>query len=224
MLVEILDDEEKVAARGAALIAEAAVEAVSTRGRFLLALSGGRTPWLMISDLARRPVPWEATHIFQVDERIAPSGSAERNLTRLEAILSSVPARIHDVPVAEADSAAAAASYAHTLDVLAGHPPVLDLIHLGLGADGHTASLIPGDPILGVTEADAAVTGPYQGRRRISMTFPVLNRARRVLWIVTGADKKDALARLRRGDETIPAGRVRRDRALLIADRSAAGA
>jgi 6-phosphogluconolactonase/glucosamine-6-phosphate isomerase/deaminase len=126
------------------------------------------------------------------------------------------------MPVEAANLEAAAAEYAVTLRDLAGTPPVLDLVHLGLGPDGHTASLVPGDPVLGVTTADVAVTGAYQGRRRMTLTYPALDRARSVLWLVTGADKTEMLRRLRDGDPTIPAGRVRSDRATVLADAAAA--
>jgi 6-phosphogluconolactonase len=102
-------------------------------------------------------------------------------------------------------------------------PAVLDLVHLGLGPDGHTASLVPGDPVLAVTDRAVALAGPYQGHRRMTLTFPVLDRARRILWLATGAEKKPMLARLRAGDRSIPAGRVSSERALLLTDRAAAG-
>jgi 6-phosphogluconolactonase len=114
------------------------------------------------------------------------------------------------------------ARYAQTLVDIAGSPPVIDLVHLGLGPDGHTASLVPGDAVLGVTDADVALTGVYQGRRRMTLTYPALNRARRVLWLITGEDKATMLVRLRRGDPGIPAGRVRQEHAIVIADRAAA--
>jgi 6-phosphogluconolactonase len=126
------------------------------------------------------------------------------------------------MPVEEADLASAAERYQRELRAVAGTPPVLDLVQLGLGADGHTASLFAGDPALDVEDADVAASGPYQGRRRVTLTLPALGRARRILWIVTGAAKADALARLRRGDRGIPAARVRSDRALLLADEAAA--
>ena len=114
-------------------------------------------------------------------------------------------------------------AYTDALRAAAGEPPVLDLVLLGLGPDGHTASLVPGDPSLEVTDADVAIAGPYQGRRRMTLTYPVIDRARRVLWVVTGAEKSDMLRRLRDGDREIPAGRVRQDRALVFADRAAGG-
>jgi 6-phosphogluconolactonase len=224
--VEILADAEAAARRAAEILAAAARAAAAARGRFLLALSGGQTPRLMLRALAGQEVPWEAVEVAQVDERVAPAGHADRNLTALrETLLGPTPLRaeqIHAMPVEAPDLAAAAAAYAATLQAIAGRPPVLDLVHLGLGPDGHTASLVPGDPVLEVTDSDVAVTGVYQGRRRMTLTYPVINRARRIVWLVTGRDKAAALRRFRDGDRSLPACRVRRDHALLLADRAAA--
>jgi 6-phosphogluconolactonase len=225
--VEILADAEAAARRAAEILAADAREAVAARGRFVMAVSGGQTPWMMLRALASEDVPWKAVHVLQVDERVAPAGDPDRNLTHLsESLLSNAPlppAQIHAMPVESADLPAAARAYAKTLETLAGSPPVLDLAHLGLGPDGHTASLVPNDPVLEVTDRDVALTGVYKGRRRMTLTYPVLNRARRILWLVTGSEKVPMLARLRAGDTTIPAGRVRRDAALVLADSSAAG-
>ena len=226
MKLEVLSDVESVARHAAEVIAAEARAAVKARGRFAVAISGGRTPWVMLRALSSLDVPWENVHVLQVDERIAPDGHADRNLTHLRASLLAParpgPAQIHAMPVESADLDEAAARYAQTLVDIAGSPPVLDLVHLGLGADGHTASLVPGDPVLDVTDADVALTGLYQGRRRMTLTYPVLNRARRVLWLITGEDKAAMLVRLRRGDPAIPAGRVRQDHAMVLADRAAA--
>lgn len=225
---EILADAEAVARRAAEIIAGEARAAVAARGRFVLAVSGGQTPWVMLRALAGLEVPWTGVHLVQVDERVAPAGDPDRNLTHLrESLLDRVPLpaeQVHAMPVESADLEAGAVAYAATLREIAGTPPVLDLVHLGLGPDGHTASLVPGDPALAVTQADVAVTAPYRGRRRMTLTFPVLDRARRVLWLVTGAEKAEMLARLLRGDPTIPAGRVRQHRAIALVDRAAAGA
>jgi 6-phosphogluconolactonase len=191
-----------------------------------MAVSGGHTPWQMLRALANETVPWEKVHVAQVDERVAPAGDPDRNLTHLrKSLLEHAPLRpeqIHAMPVESADLDDAAKRYALTLQEIAGSPPVLDLAHLGLGPDGHTASLVPGDPVLNITDADVALTGVYQNRRRMTLTYPMLNRSRRILWLVTGSDKIDALVRLRAGDVSIPAGRIQRDQAEVLADRAAA--
>ena len=226
MKLRVLPDAESVAREGAAFIAEAAQAAVTARGKFVFAVSGGRTPWVMMRALAQEPLPWDAVHIVQVDERVAPADDPDRNLAHLrESLLANAPLpreNIHPMPVEQADLTAASAAYDETLAKLAGTPPKLDLVHLGLGPDGHTASLVPGDPVLEVSDVSVGTTGAYQGRRRMTLTYPVLDRARGVLFIVTGEEKVDALARLMAHDPTIPAGRVRPDNALVIADRLAA--
>ena len=227
MKIEVLADADAVARKGAAFLAAEARAAVAARGRFLVALSGGTTPGAMFRSLANEDVPWPSVHVFQVDERIAPAGDPDRNLTHLrEDLLAQAPlppANLHAMPVETADPEAAAADYARTLRSHAGSPPVLDLVHLGLGTDGHTASLVPGDAALEVADRDVALTGAYRGRRRMTLTYPVLNRALRVLWLVTGADKAAMLEKLRKGDRAIPAARVRQEDAVLLADRAAAG-
>jgi len=226
MQFEVFDDADCVARKAAAFIAADARSAVAVRSRYALAVSGGHTPWIMLRALADEDVPWAHVHLYQVDERVAPAGDPDRNLTHLrESLLQHAPLlvqNIHAMPVEFSDLKWAAGQYARTLRVGAGAPPVLDLVHLGLGPDGHTASLVPGDPVLNVAGADVAITNPYQGRRRMTLTYPVLNRARRVLWVVTGGEKVEMLGRLMNGDSAIPAGRVRREDALLIADRAAA--
>jgi 6-phosphogluconolactonase len=226
MEIEILPQAEAVARRSAGIIAAAARSAVAGQGRFILAVSGGRTPWRMLRALAEEAVPWERVHVVQVDERAAPAGDSDRNLTYIqESLLDHTPldpGRIHAMPVNEKDIESAAARYAGILNEIAGKPAVLDLVHLGLGADGHTASLVPGDPVLKVEDADVAVTNFYQGRRRMTLTYPILNRSRQILWLITGSEKGGMLSRLRDGDATIPAGRVARDHALVIADIAAA--
>ena len=227
MKMIVLSDPDTVARRVATIIALEARAAAASRGRFIMAVSGGHTPWVMLRALVDEDVPWEHVHLLQVDERIAPAGSTERNLTHLrESLLDHVPLRseqVHVMPVEAVDLEAACAQYAATLSGVAGSPAVLDLVHLGLGPDGHTASLVPGDKVLDVADGDVALTGLYQGRRRMTLTYPVLNRARRILWVVTGAEKMVMLGRLLDGDLSIPAGRVRRDLALVVADRAAAG-
>jgi 6-phosphogluconolactonase len=226
MKVEVLPDENAVARKAAAIIAAEAQAAAAARGRFLMAVSGGHTPWLMLRALADEKVPWDNVHLFQVDERMAPAGHPDRNFTHLhEALLTRVVLRreqIHAMPVDEPDLEAAADRYARLLVEIAGAPPVLDLVHLGLGPDGHTASLVPGDSDLEVADRDVALTGVYQGRRRMTLTYPVINRSRRILWVVTGKEKAAPLARLLDADRSIPAGRVRQDQGLVLADRAAA--
>jgi 6-phosphogluconolactonase len=227
MKITVLADADAVAQEAAAIIAAEARAAVAARGRFIVAVSGGHTPWHMLRALADEEVPWAGVQIVQVDERVAPPGDPDRNFTHLrESLLEHVPLRpeqIYAMPVEEKDLATAAARYALTLREIAGTPPVLDLAHLGLGPDGHTASLVPSDAVLNVTDADVALTEVYQGRRRMTLTYPMLNRSRRVLWLVTGSDKVGMLERLHGGDVSIPAGRVCQDQALVLADRAAAG-
>jgi 6-phosphogluconolactonase len=227
MEMKVLADADAVAQEAAGIIAADARAAVAARGLFFVAVSGGRTPWQMLRALAVEDVPWKGVHVAQVDERVAPEGDPDRNLTQLRATLLEYsplsPEQMHEMPVDSPDLEAAAARYARTLQEIAGSPPVLDLAHLGLGPDGHTASLVPGDPVLMVAGEDVALTEMYQGRRRMTLTYPMLNRSRRILWVVTGSDKAAMLARLRAGDRSIPAGRVRRDQALVLADRAAAG-
>jgi 6-phosphogluconolactonase len=192
-----------------------------------LAISGGTTPWQALGALAGEDVPWERVHLFQVDERVAPSGDPERNYSHMkEALIDRIPippANVHPMPVEEVDLDAGARRYEEILRGIAGTPPVLDLVQLGLGEDGHTASLFPGDPALQVLDADVALSGLHDGRKRMTLTFPAIDRARCILWMVTGAGKVAALARLRAGDRSIPAGRVLRCRAFLLADKAAGG-
>ena len=226
MKIEVLPDVDAVAQKAAAMIAAEARAACDLRGRFIMAVSGGRTPWAMLRALAGEKLPWERVHVVQVDERVAPAGDPDRNLTHLrESLLAHAPLRpeqIYAMPVEAPDLDAAAKLYARTLEQIAGAPPVLDLAHLGLGPDGHTASLVPGDPVLDVNDADVAVTGVYLGKRRMTLTYPVLNRSRRILWLATGSEKAGMLVRLRAKDISIPAGRVSQDQAVVLADNDAA--
>ena len=226
MKIEVLADDNAVAQEGAAIIAAEARASVAVRGRFIFAISGGRTPWIMLRALADEQVPWEKVHLVQVDERVAPAGHTDRNLTHLrESLLTHVPLQseqVHAMPVEESDLEFAAKKYAQTLQRIAGAMPVLDLVHLGLGPDGHTASLVPGDPVLEVMDADVGLTGEYQGRRRMTLTYPIINRCRKILWLVTGAEKAGPLARLRNADSSIPAGRVSQDQGVVLADPLAA--
>ena len=213
--LEALPDPAAVAAAGATFVAELARAAVEADGSFHFAVSGGHTPWAMFAELTQQQVPWDAVVIYQVDERVAPAGDPDRNLAHLRQALGTAPAQVWPMPVEESDLEAAAADYGAAL------PGQFHLVHLGLGPDGHTASLVPGDPVLGVTDRLVALTQPYQGRVRMTLTYPALARADQILWLVTGADKKEPLARLLAGDTTIPAGRVEAGASLVMADHAA---
>jgi 6-phosphogluconolactonase len=225
MKVEVFADADSVAQQAATFIAAEARAAVAARGRFIIAVSGGHTPWIMLRALSSEDVPWPSVYLVQVDERVAPAGDPDRNLTHLKESLHAPlrPEQILAMPVESPDLEVAAAQYAVALQNIAGAPAVLDLVHLGLGPDGHTASLVPGDPVLEVTDKDVALTGIYQKRRRMTLTYPIINRSRRILWLVTGSEKVEMLGRLRKGDVSIPSGRVRQDQAVLFADKAAAG-
>jgi 6-phosphogluconolactonase len=214
--LEVLPDPAAVAARAASYVVGLARAAVAADNRFSFAVSGGQTPWAMFRALAAEDMPWTSAELFQVDERVAPAGDRDRNLTHLRESLGGAAATVHPMPVEEEDLAAAARAYAAAL------PATFDLVHLGLGPDGHTASLVPGDPVLDETSALVAVTRPYQEHRRMTLTYPALARAERVLWLVTGADKQEPLARLLSGDRSIPAGRVQAGHSLVLADAQAA--
>jgi 6-phosphogluconolactonase len=226
MNIEVFDDADTVARQAATFVAERARRAVAARGRFVFAVSGGTTPWQMLRALASEAVPWPEFHVVQVDERIAPAGDPDRNWTHVrESLLSHAPVpagNLHPMPVEAADLSTAASAYMKTLIRIAGEPPVIDLVHLGLGPDGHTASLVPGDDVLNVAGDDVALTDVYQGRRRMTLTYPILNRAREILWLATGAAKTEMLRRLVAADPAIPAGRIRQDNATALVDRPAA--
>jgi 6-phosphogluconolactonase/glucosamine-6-phosphate isomerase/deaminase len=207
-----LRDPEEVVQRAAALVAESGLAAVAERGAFTLALS--RPCEGLIEALAAAEVPWERVTTYQVDERIAPRGSQARNI---ELVDGKLPGRLVPMPVDDDDVEAAAARYGEEL------PDRLDLVHLGLGPDGHTASLVPDDPVLDVVDRDVAVTGEYHRYRRMTLTYPALNRARAAVWIITGESKSDALAKLLAGAEDIPASRVGTGVQTVLADVAARG-
>ena len=225
MKIEVLDNAELVAHKAASVIAGEARKAIALRGRFIIAISGGKTPWIMLRALADEDVPWDGMHIVQVDERLAPDGHPDRNMTHLrESLLGHaplLPGRIHAMQV-EQEPEAAAAGYARTIREIDGSPAVIDLVHLGLGSDGHTASLVPGDPVLDITDRDVAPTGIYRGRQRLTLTYPIINRARKILWLITGSEKSEMLQRLLDGDLSIPAGRISQEHAMILADKDAA--
>ncbi|MCB8914726.1 MAG: 6-phosphogluconolactonase [Thermoleophilales bacterium] len=214
MVSRVVADAEAAAVEAARIVELAAEAAIADRGRFNFAVSGGKTPWRMLELLADSGLNWTRTSLFQVDERVAPTGSVQRNLTHLVLTLPLVcQAAIRPMPVGDDDLASAASGYEYSL------PDRFDLVHLGMGPDGHTASLIPGDPILEVTDRQVAVTsGDYQGTRRMSLTYKAIDRARQILFLVTGEGKEDALARLIAGDESIPAGRVKNPHITLVTD------
>jgi 6-phosphogluconolactonase len=217
--LEVVADERAAARRGAELIAAAGRGAVAERGIFGLAMSGGRTPWAMLAILGEiAEMPWPETELFQVDERIASPGSEDRNLTHLVLGLSlEHQSALRPMPVTQRDLDAAAREYESSL------PEKLDLVHLGLGPDGHTASLVPGDSVLEVSDRRVALTeDAYQDHRRMTLTYPELAAARRIVWLVTGAEKREPLAKLLAGDDSIPAGRVANEDMVVVADEAAA--
>jgi 6-phosphogluconolactonase len=218
--LEVAGDEKAASRRAAELIAAAGDEAAGERGRFTFAMSGGRSPWAMLAILGElEGMPWDRTELFQVDERVAAPGDEARNLTHMVLGLSmDHQATLRPMPVTQRDLEAAARDYEALL------PERLDLVHLGLGPDGHTASLVPGDPVLDVVDRRVAMTATaYQDHERMTLTYPALNEARRIIWLVTGPDKRDPLQLLLAGDESIPAGRVRNDQMIVVADEAAAG-
>jgi 6-phosphogluconolactonase len=214
-VLEVVPDAEAVARRAADVVAEAAREAIASRGRFTFAVSGGETPCAMFRALAEEDVSWDHVGIWQVDERVAPDGDPDRNLTSLLPVIP-VEADLRPMPVTEPDLEAAADRYAASL------PAAFELVHLGMGDDGHTASLVAGDPVLDVADRDVAVTGEYRGLRRMTVTYPVLDRAGLALWMITGRDKAPMVPRLLAGDRSIPAGRVATAEQLVLVDAAAA--
>jgi len=216
----VLADADAASRCAAEVVAAAGQEAIEARGEFELALSGGRTPWAMIGLLGEmEEMPWASTHIYQVDERVAPPGDEVRNLTHLVQMLSlDHQAALRPMPVTSRDLELSAAEYEVHV------PEHLDLVHLGLGPDGHTASLVPGDSVLELDDRRVAMTGdPYQGHRRMTLTYPALAAARQILWLVLGEEARDAVAKLLAGDPSIPAARVQNDNMILVADEAAAG-
>jgi 6-phosphogluconolactonase len=217
--LEVAGDEKAASRRAAELIAAYGGTTIDESGRFALAMSGGRSPWAMLAILGElEEMPWDRTELFQVDERVAAPGDPARNLTHMVLGLSmDHQATLRPMPVTQRDLDGAAREYEASL------PERLDLVHLGLGPDGHTASLVPGDPVLDVTDRRVALTAePYQDHLRMTLTYPALNQARRIIWLVTGPDKREPLQKLLEGDESIPAGRVLNENVLVVADEAAA--
>jgi 6-phosphogluconolactonase/glucosamine-6-phosphate isomerase/deaminase len=214
MRVEVLPDPGAAAARAAEAVADVVHRTTAEGDRFAWAISGGEGPLPMFRRLEDHHLPWELIETWQVDERVAPPGDPARNASRqMAALPGEAMTGIRWMPVEDEDLDSAAARYATTL------PARFDVVHLGLGADGHTASLVPDDPVLDVRDRDVAVTGPYDGRRRMTLTYPGLSRATQVIWFVTGSDKRDALERLVGGDRSIPAARVPVEDQIVVTDR-----
>jgi 6-phosphogluconolactonase len=214
--VEVIatDSDEQAAHRAVELIESAGAAAIRERGRFNFAVSGGKSPWRMFELLSDSSLDWSRTSMFQVDERIAPTGSRERNLTHLVLSLPlACQSAIRPMPVGAEDLEAAAAEYEYSL------PDRLDLIHLGIGPDGHTASLVPDDPVLEVDDRAVALTAAeYQGSRRMTLTYPAIERARKVFFLILDGDKREAFERLLDGDRSIPAGRVSNPDMVVVTD------
>lgn len=225
MRIETYSDKAAVAERTAEVIADAAREGARRHGRSVLAFSGGSTPVDMLRSLGEMQLRWNATHIVQVDERVAPDGDPDRNWTMITNNLlagADIPdALLHPMPVTADDLDAAAKQYASRLQIVCGVPPIADVVHLGMGPDGHTASLVPGDPVLEVRDRWVALAGPYQGRERMTMTYPTINAARLIVWQVTGANKAAAMRRGLQG-KGVPASGIRRRDVVVIATRDAA--
>jgi len=213
--VRVFENVDELAKASAAFVAQLHHERDSKNDPFTFALSGGRSPWLMLSELSHDEIAWEHTTIYQVDERAVPDDDDLRNLKHIRAALGSTGATIEAMDVDNPDLDAGAREYAAKI------PHRFDLIHLGLGPDGHCASLVPNDPVLEVTDRLVAISGPYQDTMRMTLTYPALHRANQLLWLVSGEDKIDALAKLLDGDESIPAGRVEAFASMVMADRAA---
>lgn len=220
--IEILPDRDSVAEYGAKWIAELARETLLTQKNFSLALSGGKTPWQMLRRLAAEELPWGKIHLFQTDERVLPKNHSERNLTQLQEIFSRAASRLHPMPVGAGDLERACASYTKEIQRYAGQPPVLDLIHLGLGEDGHTASLFSGDALLAESKRDVGLSDEALRPRRMTLTLPAINRAKQALWVITGKEKSVAFQKLLRGDPSIPASRIACAKIFLLVDEDAA--
>lgn len=219
-------DGSDLARSAAELILDDCERALAARtSDYVLGLSGGHTPQLMFHALADLPMPWSRVHIFQVDERVAAAGSEDRNLTHLtDCLLAHVEipiANVHPMPVESDNLPSACRHYEVELQRVTGGAPI-DLLQLGLGDDGHTASLPPDNPILEVRDLAIWHVETFNGLPRMSMTYPLINTAKRIVWLVVGAAKAEMCRRLVASDRTIPASRVAQDNAVLLADGEAA--
>ncbi len=213
--VQVYADADELAQNAAEHIARAARAAIERDGVFRIAFSGGSTPARMLERLKKVSFTWDRVHVYQVDERVAPDGDPARNLTLLQEHLGDLPITLHAIPVADREPEQAARKYAELL------PERFDLIHLGLGDDGHTASLVPDQPGLLEETRLMCATDAYMEHRRVTMTLPAIARADEVLWLVSGSSKRDALGQLLAGDPGIPASHVRAARSVVMLDRDA---
>jgi 6-phosphogluconolactonase len=216
------ESADQVAEEAALHIAQAARKAIFDHGRFTMAISGGRTPWQMLKRLTKEKLSWEKIFIFQVDERVAPDGHPDRNLTQLFQALegSGLMTRINifHMHVTAENLDEACDDYVKTIHEVTENGQ-FDLVHLGMGTDGHTASLIPDDAVCAISDRDVAITeNPYQGRIRMTLTYPLIDRAKEILWVITGQEKQQMFERFLSGDETIPAGVVDKNKALVFTD------
>jgi 6-phosphogluconolactonase len=218
-------DLEEAARCAAGELARACAAAVAERGRACIALSGGRSPLRAFELFACSPLPWAVIVVAQVDERCVPADDGRRNLASLRTRLveqGRLPrTNLLEMPVEVDDLERAADGYAALLRERLGPDGEFDVVQLGLGVDGHTASLVPGDPVLEIADRDVAITRPYQGTRRMTLTYARLRSARERLWLVTGGDKAAALAELLAGAGTSPAVRLTREPGVVVADRAA---
>ena len=225
MKIEIFPQTEQVAIQAAAYLEQVIRKALTHQKSFSLAISGGRTPWEMLKILSKADLPWQRINLFQVDERVAPDGHPDRNLTQLFQAIAGTPMvmqlRIFPMPVNAKDLDAAVKEYAEVLNEVT-ESKGLDLIHLGIGSDGHTASLVPGDEVLEIQNRLVAYTqNSYQGRIRMTLTYPLINAAKQILWIVTGSEKREMVQRMLQQDSSIPAGNIQQKNALLMVDKAA---
>ncbi len=206
MRVVVSESAHAAGDAAAEAVADGLIAAVDDRGQASIALSGGTTPAGMVSRLASLSLPWDRVHIFQVDERVVPLDDPARNWLSLLPLVRRVPVtHRHPMPVETVDGDRV---YATELSDVTGSPPVLDDVHLGLGADGHTASLVPGDQSVDIVDRDVCWTGEYQGHRRLTLSLPVLGAARQQTWLVTGSEKALAVQELIQRRSDSPAARV----------------
>jgi len=226
MEIRTFQSATEVAKEAAIFIADRIRENIHKKGFFTFAISGGRTPWEMIKELAKEDLPWEKVYLFQVDERIAPDAHPDRNLTQLfkaiEGTKLVLRLNIFPMRVNAEDLNEACEEYESHINRMTENGK-LDLIHLGLGTDGHTASLVPYDSVLEINDKGVAMTRiEYQERKRMTLTYPLINQAEKILWVVTGEEKAEMLDRLLHQDPSIPAGRIDQHHAIVFTEESAA--